>query len=183
MISRIVFLLLVFSSSSLFSQVSDKEMENMKTKWRAGLTVKARSLAEKMPHTEGMSEFGDSIQRLFLKDTFIVENLYQRQLDADATTLGMNKAALACASEYELLVDKYYTILLDKMNPEDRELVMSWQTNWKALMEKERILTGKLMQEEYSGGGSIHSLTYTSRLMNAQKEHVLIIVDYLIHLI
>ncbi|WP_294675602.1 hypothetical protein [uncultured Fluviicola sp.] len=183
MISRIVFLLILFNGSSLSAQVSDSEMENMKTKWRAGLTVKARNLEEKTTFKEGMSEFADSIQRLFLKDTFIVENLYRKQLDADATTLGMNKAALACASEYELLIDKYYTILLDKMNPEDRELVISWQANWKVLMEKERALTGKLMKEEYSGGGSIHSLTYTSRLMNAQKEHVLILIDYLTHLI
>ena len=129
MISRILFLLLVFSGSSLFAQVSDTEMENMKTKWRAGLTAKARNLAEKTPHTEGISEFGDSIQRLFLKDTFVVENLYHRQLDADATNLGMNKAALACASEYELLVDKYYTILLDKMNPEDPEFTGSNKAN------------------------------------------------------
>lgn len=183
MISRIFFLLIVFSCSSLSAQVSDTEMENMKTKWRAGLTAKARDLDAKTPRKEGISEFGDSIRRLFFKDTFVVENLYRRQLNADATTLGMNKAALACASEYEKLVDNYYAALLSKMKEEDKELVISWQRARKSLLEEERRLIGKLMQEEYSGGGSIHSIRYTQRLMNAQKDHLLALVDFLTHLI
>lgn len=182
MISRIVFVFVFLQSFALFSQVSDEEMEKLKTRWHADLRTKGHELALKSKD-DGMSEFSDSILRLFLEDTFVVENLYRRQLSKDITNLGMNKASLACASEYELLVDKYYGILLSKMNPDDRQMLVSWQNDWKTLMEKERTLIGKLMQEEYSGGGSVQSLTYTSRLMKAQKDHVLILIDYLSQLI
>ena len=183
MISRIAFFLFVFQSCSLFSQISDSEMEKWKTKWRSELRTKGHQLVSEIEGSQGMSDFSDSIQRLFWEDTFVVENLYRNQLEKDMTTLGMNKASLACASEYEGLIDKYYAILLSKMKVDDREFLISWQNDWKALMVKEQALIGKLMQEEYSGGGSIHSLTYTSRLMQAKKEHTYLLINYLIHLI
>ncbi|WP_343632332.1 hypothetical protein [Fluviicola sp.] len=183
MISRIVVLILFFQSSFLFAQVSDAEMEKLKTKWRAELRQKGHELAGKTEIVQGKSEFSDSIRRLFLEDTFVVENLHRKQLEKDLTNLGMNKANLACASEYELLVDKYYGILLSKMKPDDKELLISWQQSWKALMDKERVLIGKFMQEAYSGGGSVQSLTYTSRLMHGQKDHLILLMNYLSELI
>ncbi len=182
MISRIILLVVLFQSSALFAQVSDEEMEKLKIKWRVDLREKGHELALKSSN-EGMSEFSDSIQRLFLEDTFVVENLYHNQVNKDITNLGMNKAALAGASEYEALIAKYYQILLSKMKPDDQELLISWHNEWKILLEKERALIGKLMQEEYSGGGSIQSLTYTSRLMRSQKDHAVQLIDYLTHLI
>jgi len=183
MIPRIIFLFFVFQYSCAFSQVSDSEMEDLKVKWRVELRSKGHELVRKMNMAPGMSDFSDSIQRLFVEDTFVVENLYRRQLEKESTTLGMNKANLACASEYEQLVDKYFKILSVKMNTDDKDLLSSWQTDWKTMMEKERALIGKLMQEEYSGGGSIHSIEYTDRLLKQQKHHLLILIDYLTHLI
>lgn len=183
MISRIALLFLLFPYSCSFAQVSDSDMEKMKLNWRAELKKQAHEQFSESPAQEGMSTFSDSISRLFSADTFVVEKLLEKQLQQDPSTLGMNKANLACASEYEQLVEKYYAVLLAKMRDEDRELLVSWQSSWKALMEKERPLIGKLMQEEYSGGGSIQSLNYTSRLLNEQKAHLLVIIDYLMHLI
>lgn len=180
---RIICLLFVFHSSSLFSQISDSEMAALKAKWRVDLRSKGHELAMKYSVEEGASEFSDSIQRSFLEDTFVVENLLIRQLQKEPTTLGINKANLACASEYEKLVDNYYAVLLSKMKEEDKELVISWHRARRSLLEEERRLIGKLMQEEYSGGGSIQSITYTQRLMKAQKDHLLALVDFLTHLI
>ncbi len=183
MISRTLFFLLFFQCTSLFSQISDSEMETLKNKWRVELRSKGHELAQKTQREEGVSDFSDSIQHAFLEDTFVVENLFSKQLQKESTTLGINKANLACASEYEILADKYYGILLSKMKTDDKESLVSWQNSWKSMMEKERALIGKLMQEEYSGGGSIQSITYTKRLMTAQKDHLLILIDYLTHLI
>lgn len=183
MISRIVLILAVFHSSFAFSQISDSEMETLKIKWRADLEEKGYKLALKTPKQEGVSDFADSIMHLLLEDTFVVENLLIRQLEKEPTNLGINKANLACASEYEKLAEKYYAILLSKMKDDDKPILVSWKTTRKSYMEAERTLIGKLMQEEYSGGGSIQSIVYTKRLMNAQKEYVLMIVDYLSHLI
>lgn len=183
MISRIVLFLAVFQTSFLFSQLSDSEMETLKNKWRVDLREKGHKLAVKSERPEGVSDFADSITRLFLEDTFVVENLLSRQLEKESTNLGINKANLACASEYEKLVEKYSGILLSKMKDEDKVIFASWQNTRKSYAEAERALIGKLMQEEYSGGGSIQSIIYTKRLMNAQKEHVLTIIDYLAHLI
>lgn len=182
MIARFVFLFVLLQSPVLFAQVSDAEMETLKTKWRVSLRVEGHKLALKTSN-EGMSEFSDSIQRLFLEDTFVVENLFQKQIEKDNSNLGMIKSALAGASEYDLLIDKYYAILLSKMKPDDQELLVSWQNEWKMLLEKERALIGKLMQEEYSGGGSIQALTYADRLLNAKKQHAVQLIDYLTHLI
>lgn len=183
MIPRIVLFCLIFPYSFGFAQTSDSEMETLKTKWRTELRVTGHEFAQKTPRTAGMSNFSDSVQHLFLEDTFVVENLLRRQLGKESTTLGINKANLACASEYELLVDNYFRILLAKMKDEDKDLLISWQRDWKTLMEKERTLIGKLMQEEYSGGGSIQSIEYTDRLMMQQKNRLLTLIDYLTHLI
>lgn len=183
MISRIILLFFVFHYSSTFAQISDSEMETLKTKWRVELRSKGHELAVKIPRVEGGSDFSDSIQRLFLEDTFLVENLYRKQLEKDLSTLGINKANLACSSEYEKLVDNYFTILLAKMKEEDKDLLNSWQKDWKTWMEKDRTLIGQLMQEQYSGGGSIQSIEYTNRLMMQQKNRLLTLVDYLTHLI
>lgn len=183
MLPKIAFLSLFMHCSLVYGQVSDSEMEKLKTSWRAELRSEGAELAAKKSRTEGMSNFSDSISRLFLEDTFVVENLLQRQLGKDHTTLGMNKAYLAAASEYDALGEKYFQVLLAKMQAEDAELLTSWQKDWKTLLEKERALIGKLMQEPYSGGGSMQSLTYTARLMKAQKDHVFTLVDYLTHLI
>lgn len=183
MLPKIAFFFLFVSCPLAHSQVSDSDMEKLKIKWRTELQSKGAELAAETPKPEGMSTFSDSIHRLFTADTFVVENLLQRQFGKDPTTLGMNKANLACASEYEVLGEKYYQMLLAKMKEEDAELLASWQKDWKTLLEKERTLIGKLMQEPYSGGGSIQSLIYTGRLMKAQKDHLLTILDYLTHLI
>lgn len=183
MLPKIAFFFLFIPCSWVHGQVSDSEMEKLKTKWRAELQSKGAVLAEKIQRTEGMSDFSDSINRLFVADTFVVENLLQRQFRKDPSTLGMNKANLACASEYEVLVENYFQILLAKMKEEDAELLIAWQKDRKMLMEKERVLIGKLMQEPYSGGGSIQSLTYTGRLLKMQKDHLLNVIDYLTHLI
>ena len=183
MILRITLLFLLFQYSSVYSQISDSEMEALKIKWRVDLRAKGHELSQKTERKEGMSDFSDSIRRQFLEDTFVVENLLQKQLEKESTTLGINKANLACASEYEKLVDKYFNLLLSKMKAEDKDLVISTQKDWKSLMEKERTLAGKLMQEEYSGGGSVHSIEYTGRLMHQQKSRLLTLIDYLTHLI
>lgn len=175
-----LFLLLCFYGRA---QVSDSQMESFKAKWRVELREKGHELAIDLPREEGKSAFSDSIQRLFLEDTFVVENLLRLQLEKESSTLGINKANLACSSEYEKLVEKYFSILQSKMLDEDKELLNSWQKDWKTLMDRERVLIGKLMQEPYSGGGSIHSIDYTKRLMNQQKSRLLLLIDYLTHII
>ncbi|AEA46011.1 hypothetical protein [Fluviicola taffensis] len=182
MISRIVFLLIIFQGSYSFSQISDSEMESLKVKWRIDLAKQANELVTKKTKQEQVSVFSDSVQRLFLKDTFIVENLLRKQLDKESSNLGINKANLACSSEYEKLVQKYYEILSAKMKDDDRELLVSWHQEWKKLMDTERVLIGKFMQETYTGGGSIHSIQYTNRLMMQQKNHLLTLIDYLTHM-
>src|SRR4051794_9917750 len=121
MLPKIAFFFLFICCSLAHGQVSDSDMEKLKTKWRAELQSKGSELVAEVPKMEGMSAFSDSIHRLFITDTFVVENLLQRQLRKDPTTLGMNKANLACASEYDLLGEKYFQILLAKMKEEDAE--------------------------------------------------------------
>lgn len=175
-----VFLALHFP---VISQVSDAEMDELKTGWRLELSETAHQLVLKRPKEKGMPEFSDSIQRLFIQDTFIVENIIRRQSAKEPSTLGINKARLYGASEYEKLVDKYFGILQSKMKKEDAELLLTWQKEWRTLMNTEQLLVGRLMQEPYSGGGSIHSMTYTARLMNQYKNRLLTIIDYLTHMI
>lgn len=176
----VVCLTLHFSSSA---QVSDAEMDALRANWREELSETAHQKILRMPKKEGMPEFSDSIQRLFVRDTFLVENILRRQSAKEPSTLGINKAQLFCASEYDQLVDKYFAILQSKMKKEDAELLVSWQKEWRTLMNTEKLLVGRLMQEPYSGGGSIHSLVYTARLMNQNKNRLLTIIDYLTHMI
>jgi hypothetical protein len=183
MIPRIVLLVAVFHYSFSFAQISDSEMETLKTNWRIHLRENGHLLAMKALKIQGRSDFSDSIQRLFIEDTFVVENLLRKQVEKESTNLGINKATIACSVEYEQLADKYYAILVSKMSEEDKKSVELWQQTWKTMIEKERVLIGHLMQERYSGGGIIHSLEYTNRLMMQQKNHLLTVIDYLTHMI
>lgn len=175
--------LLFFFSAKLNAQISDSEMEELKANWWLELKKEAHQMIRKMPKEESMSDFADSVQRLFVQDTFVLENILRRQSDKEPTTLGINKTNMFGASEYEKLVDKYFSMLQARMKKEDQDLLLSWQKDWKKLMVEEQALIGKLMQEQYSGGGSIHSIEYTFRLMNQHKNRLLTIIDYLTHMI
>lgn len=166
-------------SSTIFSQVSDENMEILRSKWRVEFAEKAELKAAALPKQYGKSNFGDSVSRQFLIDTLIVDNVWRKHKLKDPSNLGINKANMLCMKDYEKLYESYSALLISKLAEKEKELFIGSNKKWLTFIEDERALCGRLMQQEYSGGGSIHSLQYTERLMRQYRNRVIEIVDYL----
>lgn len=175
----LTYFFLIALTTSVYSQVSDENMEVFRTKWRMELGEKAEVKAASVPKIYGKSAFGDSVTKQFYIDTFIVDNVCKKHQLKDPSTLGINKANMLALKDYEKLVDSYSALLVSKLADKDKELFQSSTNKWLAFIEDERTLCGRLMQPEYSGGGSIHSITYTNRLMNQYRNRLIEVVGYL----
>lgn len=93
----------------------------------------------------------------FMLDTFRIKHIADEQIAIDYTTAGMNIAVNQLASSYDKLMNRYYNKLLQLLKPEDRKVLLSAQRSWLTFRNAESKLIGIMMQEEYSGGGSIQS--------------------------
>lgn len=181
---QLICIFLAVSVSSIFAQITDAEMDVLRSKWKLELAEKADEKLEKWVKDEAKSRFADSMSRIFFKDTFQLDQLLKKQIRKDPSNLGISKANMACMSEYEKLVDVYFAVLASKMKTEDTALVIASQANWKQYMEDERKLCGKLMQKEYSGsGGTAHAPLYTERLKNLSRNRLLELAGYLVNMI
>lgn len=169
---------------AIFSQVSDETMEKLRTKWQNEITNQLTSSDFKYPSESGLTAFGDSILKVACADTTTIEYVFSKHCEKDPTTLGMNKAILLSCGEYEKLIQIYSDILILKLAKNDQELFQQANDMWMQWRNKEAEFCGKLMQETYSGGGgTIHSLVYTMRLKKMYKERVVVLIDYLKHIL
>jgi uncharacterized protein YecT (DUF1311 family) len=109
----------------------------------------------------------------FKIDTFRIERFLERSIDYDYSTSGMNKAGYNAAEKYDSLLNKYYQLLLGKLDKEDKIALVEAQRAWLAFRDKELRLASILRKEKYSGGGTIQSTLYTAEHVAIIKERTL----------
>jgi uncharacterized protein YecT (DUF1311 family) len=78
-------------------------------------------------------------------------------MDIDYSTLGMNITIEEMTASYDRLMNKYYNKLLKALKSDDQKTLINAQRAWLAYRDAEAILIGTMIQEEYSGGGTIRS--------------------------
>lgn len=179
---NILFPLFVFSISLSWSQLEDAQLDSLKKEWTIQLKQQMTELAIGEEEHEGWVGFSDSIYSVYAKDTFLLHGIYSYQLEADQTTFGMARASYDYEAGYDKLLNKYYSLLLKKLSKDDQLLLKESQRNWIKFRDSERKLSAELVADEYSGGGTIQQLIYSSWYADFTKRRVEELVDYLMRI-
>ena len=114
----------------------------------------------------------------FIVDTFRIERFMARSIDYDYSTTGMNIAGYAATLKYDSLLNKYYKLLLGKLDTDDKNILIEAQRAWIIYRDKALSLIGMLRKEKYSGGGTIQTNIYSAEHTALIKERVLTLFDY-----
>jgi uncharacterized protein YecT (DUF1311 family) len=179
---KILFAFFVFPISFSWSQLEDEQLDSLKKVWTIELTQQMTELGIGEQDHEGWVGFSDSIYSIYAKDTFLLNHIWTLQADADQTTFGMARAAYDCESGYDQLLNKYYVILLKKLSKEDQLMLKESQRNWIKFRDSERLLSQRLTDPIYSGGGTIQQLIYSSWTVSLTQKRVGELVDYLMRI-
>ncbi len=175
-----LFVVITFYS---FSQPESSTLDSLKREWKIELSEFVTNHPEDFAELNEYSVFSDTIFNMFQKDTFIVETIYARQLAYDGSTMGLNQSSIACEKEYEILLNKYYQLLLAKLSKEDRKVLIADQKAWLKFREQDRKLNTLIIKEKYSGGGTIQLLIHSSQYLYITKSRVNELVQYLIRMV
>jgi uncharacterized protein YecT (DUF1311 family) len=178
----LVLAFLSFFSTGGYAQLEDNELDSLKKVWTKELKSQLMRQEINRPAQDGWSAFADSVFNAYAKDTFMLNGLFVRQLDADPTTFGMVRAMGDYEAGYDKLLNKYYQLLLKKLSKTDREALKESQRNWIRLRDSERNLSGLITKDEYSGGGTIQQLIYADWYAEYTKHRVEELINYLTRL-
>lgn len=165
-------LLLIFSLFYLdtFAQISEQDLKNIKSK------IETESTTLKATLTKNSS---DAFFVQFQIDTFKIERLLELKINHDYSTIGMIEATNEAEKEYDLLLNKYYKLLLNKLEPNDKVILQEAQRNWIKFRDSERALITLLSDEKYSGGGTIQGLIDADSYLGITRERVIEIKNHL----
>lgn len=115
----------------------------------------------------------------FETDVYRVEKLADKKVAIDYTTSGMTAAIVQLNNDYDKLLNKYYVILMKKLNPKDQEKLKVAQRNWLQFRDSEIQIIGIISKTVYSGGGTIQSNIMAGRISDLTKNRLLSIKDHL----
>lgn len=172
-------ILFALSALSAFAQSPQEITEVDLAKLKQEIKNEALQLRQQLLKEDYMSDFEKQISIDFQTDTFQIEKLLARRTDIDYSTYGMLEAAYNAEAEYDKLLNKYYQLLLRKLNTTDKDLLKQSQRNWIQYRDSERKLNIALAKEEYSGGGTIQNIIIAGEYTEITKKRVLEIFHYL----
>lgn len=128
------------------------------------------------------SRLGDtksSIGTDFKTDVYRVDKLADLKVGVDYSTAGMTAAIVSLNNDYDALLNKYYTILMKRLTPEDQEKLKIAQRNWLNFRDSEIQVITTVSKGEYSGGGTIQSNIMAGRISDLTKQRLNEIMDHL----
>ena len=140
---------------------------------------KAKTLREVLEAQDYYSDFEKINTVSFKVDTFIVEEILSGKLDIDFTTIGMIEAMYDAEKKYDKLLNKYYKILMDMLEEEDKETLRTSQRNWITFRDSEKNVAAMLTQEHYTGGGTMHNITLAYENMMITKRRVIELYNHI----
>ncbi len=168
----IILLLSILINCFVFSQ---NETENFQKE----INKKAELLKQKLEAKDYISDFEKQTVISFKVDTFKVELMLSLRMDNDYTTTGMVNTMYEAEKEYDKLLNKYYKILLKKLNESDQEALKQSQRNWIKFRDSERNLNSIISKPEYSGGGTIQNIFVASEYFEITKDRVIELYHYI----
>lgn len=172
---RLVFLsLMLLCSLFSFAQADPQEItpERLK-KIKTEAEKETIEYMRKLDTTELIHE-----EIVFERETYLLDLIREKKTDLDYTTYGMNKATSEWADGYDSLMNKYYNRLLKLLTPEDKKILIAAQKSWLAYRDAEGKLITMMMNDEYSGGGTLQSNIATNNYSVLIVERTNTIFDY-----
>lgn len=115
----------------------------------------------------------------FQIDTFLIERFQAKMESIDESTAGICQSLYNLEADYDKLLNKYYQMLLKKLNNEDKKLLKQSQLNWLSYRDSERELNNEIAKEEYSGGGSMQLTFIAYHYADITKKRVFELFHYL----
>lgn len=176
--SIVLLLVIIFYPIVILSQT--EVTDSILAKLKADIKIEAENLRKELEKEEYMTDSYKSMFIDFQIDTFKIETLFERRLELDYTTYGMTTASFDLERDYDMLLNKYYKLLLGKLNKTDQELLKKSQRNWIQYRDSERQLNFEISKEEYSGGGTIQQIIVAEYYLSITKKRVIELSDYLL---
>jgi uncharacterized protein YecT (DUF1311 family) len=172
-------LLFVFITQFGFAQspreINDSELE----KYKQEIQKESIKLQQELLKKDYLSDFDKQVSIDFQIDTFVIERLLSKRISIDYSTAGMTKATYDSEIEYDKLLNKYYQILIKKLNDSDKEILKQSQRNWIQYRNSERKLNNEIAKDEYSGGGTMQRIIVASGYFEITKKRVIELFGYL----
>lgn len=146
----------------------------------AGQEAKAFSDRLKQQYNNQQGEFPklSPEKLLFATDTFKIEQLARKKMMIDYSTAGMSRAISEKQYAYDILLNKYYKLLLHSLEPADKKVLIAAQKAWLHFRDSEIKLISLVSLEKYSGGGSIQSINALSAIANLTIERTSAVFNY-----
>lgn len=164
---------LIVTITKTFAQPPKEVDEKTLTKLKAELKFEADNLRKSLL-ADGISvEEAD-----FISDTFRIHRLAAKRMEIDYSTVGMLEAINTVTEQYDLLLNKYYNLLISKLSAEDKKYLINAQKAWLKYRDAEAELIRILRNEEYSGGGTMQLLISADLYCKIVQERTLKIFDY-----
>lgn len=149
----------------------------MMIKLRAEVDAECLLLRDKMVK-EG-DHRGEPFIIEYVIDTLKIKNLQRKSHDIDYTTSGMYKATWLSYDEYDKLLNKYYKLLKNRLQPKDRKILQEAQRSWLKYRDKEI----KLIATVYGyNDGTIQGLTRSAQMRRVVEDRVQYLFGYLLEI-
>lgn len=156
-------------------QLTKTDSINIETK----VKLAVQNLSDSIKKVDHGTEYLTKLQNEFTVDIFKIEERQRLKLDIDYSTSGMVISTLDANREYDKLLNKYYKLLLNSLNEKDKEILQQSQSNWIQFRDSELELNGILMDDYYSGGGTIQRVIAASRVLELTRNRVIELYGYL----
>jgi len=114
----------------------------------------------------------DSIAIEFEKDKWRKEEIYIVSMMMAESTLRMVQCDVYRHEEELFLLDKYYKLALSALKPEDKPILVKDQKLWEKSNESSRGLIRILLDDKYTGGGTIWRVSSTPECTMDRVEYL-----------
>ncbi|GAA4763366.1 MULTISPECIES: lysozyme inhibitor LprI family protein [Flavobacterium] len=102
-------------------------------------------------------EYLTSEEVIFAIDTFRLNCKNRKNQDFDSSTEAMNNSVLEMRDGYQMLLERYYQKMLQKLDEKDKPIFAESQKEWLRFKEKDEMFIELMENEKYNSGGSIQS--------------------------
>ncbi len=137
------------------------------------------SLRKHKPLDDYNGQWVAKLEKEFYLDTLYIERLWALELDYNSSTQGIAQANYNAENHYDTLLNKYYNKLINRMVGKDKEVIKESQRNWIKFRNSERIFNNTIQDEQYSDGGTIHTIFATQKFADITRQRVIELYYYL----
>ncbi len=173
-IKNVVLMVALLATLPVFAQQESAEEKAIKKEIKAEVDRKVAEfkvqLAASDPYSKESAEF--------MSDTFRIERTLELAIEKDGSTQGMNRAMRDADASYDVLLNKYYKKIMSKLDIKDKNIFKEAQRTWVVFRNNETKVASMLVNEKYSGGGTIQSNIFSGRVYELTRSRVRAFGDY-----